>query len=579
LLTVSIVVSLMLHSALIALAPRVHLLKAAAAKQDVMHLFKVEFLDELDVTEPAAESAGENLSTDSGSLEELFELPEDPLEELVASLERAVDVPELDERLAQEGLTREHDLTPDGSTFERVDTHILEIAEGTAREGIDVARRMVAPSTQRVLDPGETPSLSGGDDLLGGELLMIPAMPRAFVPDEAEGAEPVLEEPTSLAPMPEETAPAVPEPEAGLPDLPEEVVVARSPVMEDVRREQPYEFLDDMVDMQLDTYTVPGESQGYFRLQIVPKEGESIPVLPKDVTFVVDASNSIIQRKLDETTRGIRESLTMLRDEDRFNIVAFRDRAIYFQPELTYATPEAKREAARFLEELESFGETDVYKAVKPVVAEPARPGVPKIVMVFSDGRPTTGVKNGRDIINGLTEENLGGSTIYAFGGGRTVNRYLLDLLAYRNRGESRVTNQVESIDSELPKFFSTLSDPILTDCALDYGRIDETEVYPKDAPDFYEGQAVTIYGRFDPAKDKEFAIRLTGQAEERKKEVVFRANLGEAETGSETIARNWAFRKVYYLIGEICRVGETPELLAELRALSQAYNIRTSYD
>jgi hypothetical protein len=72
--------------------------------------------------------------------------------------------------------------------------------------------------------------------------------------------------------------------------------------------------------------------------------------------------------------------------------------------------------------------------------------------------------------------------------------------------------------------------------------------------------------------------MRLTGAAESRRKEVIFKADLRKAASGNDQIARNWAFQKIYYLIGEICRVGEKPELLNEVQQLSKKYNIRTSY-
>lgn len=269
----------------------------------------------------------------------------------------------------------------------------------------------------------------------------------------------------------------------------------------------------------------------------------------------------------------------MLRPNDRFNIVVFRDAASPFKPEFTPATPEAKDEAAAFLTTLESRGGTNVYNAIRPVVQTPPRPGVPGVVVVMSDGRPTAGVKDMRTIINGLTAENVLGNSIFACGGGNTVNQYLLDLLAYRNKGESRVAPSIEAIKSDLPAFFARLNDPLLVELDADFGSIDKTEIFPKDIPDFYKNKAVTVYGRFDPGTDREFFMRLTGAALGNKKEVIFKTDLRQAATGDDQIVRNWAFQKIYYLIGEICRVGERPELLAELRDLSRKYNIRTSYD
>jgi Ca-activated chloride channel family protein len=301
--------------------------------------------------------------------------------------------------------------------------------------------------------------------------------------------------------------------------------------------------------------------------------------LPKDVTFIIDASNSITQRKLDETVKGVRQMIGALRPEDRFNVVIFRDTPALFRQTLTTATKDEKASAFEFLTGVVSRGETDVYQGILPVIGEKPRPGVPGIVLVMSDGRPTTGVRDGRTIINSLTEANALHQTIYAFAGGHTVNQYLLDLLAYRNKGESKVAPQIDSISQALPQFFGRLNDPLLVNCKADFGGLDDRDIFPKQLPDFYKGQAVTVYGKFNPTKDRFFAMRLTGQAGPSGKEVVFQADLSEAARGDQDIARNWAFDRVYYLIGETTRVGETPELLSEIRALAKQYNIQTSYD
>ena len=60
-------------------------------------------------------------------------------------------------------------------------------------------------------------------------------------------------------------------------------------------------------------------------MRVTPKESESLDVLPKDITFVVDASTSISPRKLTLTKRGIEAAMDVLRPGDRFNIIVFRD--------------------------------------------------------------------------------------------------------------------------------------------------------------------------------------------------------------------------------------------------------------
>ena len=207
------------------------------------------------------------------------------------------------------------------------------------------------------------------------------------------------------------------------------------------------------------------------------------------------------------------------------------------------------------------------------------RPGLPKIVVLVSDGRPTAGVRDSRLLINALTQQNTHRNTVLAYGGGRTVNQPLLDLLAYRNKGEAYVSASIDAISDELPAFLGRSSDPLLVRLQADFGRIREDSIFPRELPDFFHGRATTVYGRFDPGADDRFSMRLTGIAGDARKELVFRADLREAETGDADIARRWAFERVYYLVGEIVRQGERPELVRQIRELSRRYNIATSYD
>ncbi|HOZ46747.1 MAG TPA: VWA domain-containing protein [Candidatus Hydrogenedentes bacterium] len=579
-LALSALVALAAHALLLAVAPRVLILRAHTQPEPLPSFqVKLEDLFSEPVEQAAPVDGRGTLASRPGRVEDMLAREEEQLRLDSSLLDRLVELPDLEARVATESLEREYDLNQDPEVVQKVDAKIIEIAQQDARKDVEVARRFVRPSPNRVLGPEEFPSLRGvlEGDRSGEVLLSAPSLgsslgeraqaPSSVLADKGKG--PAFEE-------------GVLDPEAASPSLaalPLEHSLMHLPVLNEVRNESPYEFMDDLVDIRLDTFVPPDEAKGYFRLQIVPKEDEAIDVLPKDVTFIVDSSNSILERKLKSTANGIKEMVAKLRPEDRFNIVVFRDTATQFRPEPVSATPENKVEATSFLSGLESRGQTNVYEAIRPVLGSSPREGVPGIVLVMTDGRPTAGVVDSRSIINALTAENDKGNTIFAYSGGNTVNQYLLDLLAYRNKGEAHVSPRLEDIDRDLPRFFERLGDPLLVNLDTDYGRIQEDGVFPKRVPDFYRGRAVTVYGRFDPKSDKDFSMRLTGQAGQNGKELVFKTDLSKAKTGDQDIARNWAFQKIYYLIGEICRVGEKPELLSELRHLSAKYNIKTSYD
>lgn len=581
LLAVSIALSLVMHTTIIAVAPRVPVMRIYGPSAELMHSFKVRLHDSLpEVDDSLSRALTRELATRPGSMDELIKREPETLRP-DSTLERAVEVPQLADRVASEPIIREHDLDMSDQVLRKVDAKIVEISQDVARQDIQIARRLVRPSPMRILGEDESPALRVAGEDMPEKLLTIdplragsgsgtdigppgPPAPGSGLPEREEGV---------LGPDSIESAPP------SLPTLPDEKTIAQRPALAEAREEAPYEFMDDLVDMTIETFVPPGATEGYFRLKIAPRKGSSIEVLPKDITFVIDASRSIQQRKLDQAVRGLQAAIAALRPEDRFNIIIFRDTPTAFRESYVEATPDTKAAAASFVSGLQSRGTTDIYQALSPVVLTEPRQGAAGLVVVVTDGMPTAGVTNGRAIINALTDRNEQRKTVLAFGGGRAINHYLLDLLAYRNRGESFVADDIASVGQDFSQFVNVFSDPVLIGCRADYGRIDENSVFPQELPDFFLGQGVTVYGRFAPERDRNFAMRLSGAAGDRKKEVIFKANLEEAATGDEAIAREWAFRKVYHLIGEICRVGERPELLEELRSLSRQYGIRTSYD
>ena len=583
----SFAVSLFVHASLLVAAPHIGLMAAPAHVSAPRPHFQVRMRDDSNskpsVVTPGKEQSkllAKNLTSRPESITDLLNRESEPLKPTDSMLTRAGDITRVVERAAAEAVPREHEITPEESVSRSVDAQIIAISEDVARKDIEVPRRLLSPTPTRILPENDTPAMTGDAAPRPEESLVIPPLTDSSVTTDTSGAMvPADETPAPPPPMEEPLPVSVPIAPAAAPLG--EMAIAKAPIAEEIQKERTYEFMDDLLAISLDTYKPTGEKDAYFRIKIQPKDDGNIEVLPKDVTFVIDASSSIIQRKLDLTAAGVKDAIKALRPEDRFNVVVFRDTATSFRPGVVLASAENKSSAESFLTGLKSYGETDVYKALEAVLNAPTRPGIPDVVLMITDGRPTTGVKDGRTVINTLTEQNTKGFSIFAFGGGQTVNRYLLDLLSYRNKGESFVAPKIETMNRDIVKFFGESSEPILSDCIANLGGVSDRgkEVFPKIIPDFYRGRAVTVYGRFDPTKDKEFSMRLSGLAGTRKKEVIFRAELKKAGAGDENLARNWAFNKIYYLIGEMCRVGEKPELLSEVRELSRKYKIKTSYD
>ncbi len=337
-----------------------------------------------------------------------------------------------------------------------------------------------------------------------------------------------------------------------------------------------YESVDNFLDIDVYTYQDPKSGEKYFMIKIFAKKDQkAFKVMPKEVIFTVDASLSISKDRLDEFKRGIAYCLAHLNKGDTFNIVAFKDKTSFFSPHSVPATPETVKRAERFVSDLTSNQQTDVYAAFKKIL-ELSLDRKPSSVMLLSDGRPTHGVVDSRELINSITRINQKTRPIFAFTGGVRVNRYLLDFIAYQNRAWSQFVRSTSDIHKALGEFYDKIKDPLFINLRYRLNNVDEREVFPKSLPDFYRNAEFTLYGSY---KDEDtFSMQLLGDIEGKTKELVFTRSLKDSKKGTEDIMRGYAFNKIYYLISRMTDQGVHDNTLKEIEALSRRYGITTPY-
>ncbi len=338
-----------------------------------------------------------------------------------------------------------------------------------------------------------------------------------------------------------------------------------------------YISLDQFLSVELFVYHAPGDPKGYFMVRIRPNEkSKQLPVMNKDIIFVLDASGSMGRRTLAALKSGLKICLSKLREDDFFNVIGFKRDVIRFQEGLQPAIPARIQESLGFVDELEPSGRTDIYGSLEPISQLARGADHPFIIMLFSDGRPNVGVVDSREIINDLSSNLRVNSSIFAFGAGGNVNRYLLDLLSYRNKGFVEFSEDFQLMADRIEGMFQTLSDPLLINLTGDYGNVPEEDIYPKTLPDLYRGGEILIFGRY--TNQKKFSLRIAGEARSQQKEFVIELDIPEKDNGPANLPQLWAFRKIYDLIGFMCQHGESEDRLLEIQQISQSYDVRTPY-
>ena len=342
-----------------------------------------------------------------------------------------------------------------------------------------------------------------------------------------------------------------------------------------------YESLDDFLDIQVFTYQDPPaaggkDSEKYYMIKIFAKKAaKALKVMPKEILFTIDCSLSISPERLDEFKRGISACLKNLNKKDVFNIIAFQDKALPFRPTSVAATPDTIKEAERFVSSLTSNRATDVYNAFENIVKSPlARK--PSNIILISDGRPTHGIVDSRELINSVTRLNNKARPIFAYSGGAKVNRYLLDFMAYQNRAWSQFIKERGQIHKGLADFYAKIKDPVFLNLRYQLNGLSPDEVFPRALPDFYRNAEFTIYGTY--GNQDQFSMQLLGDVQGETKELIFSRSLAEAEKGGPEIKKGYAFNKIYHLISEMTTKGQDPKTLKEIQALSQRYNVTTPY-
>ncbi|NKB23635.1 MAG: VWA domain-containing protein [Kiritimatiellae bacterium] len=304
---------------------------------------------------------------------------------------------------------------------------------------------------------------------------------------------------------------------------------------------------------------------------------EQLPVLPKDILFIQDGSRSMKQAKLNGCKQGLTHWLNVLNEEDRFNVIAFREDVTWCFNTWHPVHQESKQQAYTFIDRLRAQGKTDVYASLKPLLNVERDPERTVMAILITDGRPTMGMVESSDIIETFSRANQSKVSVFSFGGGTRVNHFLLDLLSYKNRGDSYSVEDRQDITRALGLWAKALNRPVLADLSYHFSGVEDQEIYPRILTHLYLDRPLIIYGRIkDPSIRT--AFRVVGHSRGGiKRDLVFQIDLSEAQEGDTDIPEQWAWHKVYHLIGKHLQTQE-PDLMDEIELLAKQYDIVVPY-
>ena len=344
----------------------------------------------------------------------------------------------------------------------------------------------------------------------------------------------------------------------------------------DVRPDTDFELFwsvsPDAVGASVVSYIDDASGDGFFMLLAAPGIARDSEVIAKDVLVVLDTSGSMEGEKIEQAREALLYVLDHLNPEDRFNIIEFSTGAREYARDLNPSS--AAEDAAEWVRRLQATGGTDINLALLTALdmVEPERP---TLVLFLTDGLPTEGEVETRNILENVAMEAPENVRLFAFGVGDDVDAILLDSLSGAHHGRTTYVRPGEALDEAVSGFYAGVTAPVLADVELAVDGVAVEELYPSPLPDLFAGSQTIALGRY---RDGGAAtLTLSGEVNGERREFSYPVTFA-SDGGSDFLPRLWATRKIGYLVNQIRLNGENPELVDAIVDLSLKYGIVTAY-
>lgn len=314
-----------------------------------------------------------------------------------------------------------------------------------------------------------------------------------------------------------------------------------------------------------------GENENFFMLTVQPPERyETTDIPEREYIFVLDVSGSMNGYPLDTAKELISNLVSNLRETDSFNLILFSGDAALLSESSLPATSRNIRKAIRLIDNQQGYGGTNLSTAVETALKLPSTEDVSRSIVIITDGY-VSGETDTFDLI----QENLGAASVFPFGIGTSVNRYLIEGIAAAGQGEAFIVTDKEDATETAERFRTYITSPILTNMQITYDGFDVYDVEAGTLSTLYAQKPIIVFGKW--RGEPSGTIRLTGKTG--KKDYTLEIPVAEASTSSDNSALPylWA-RKRLERLTDYGTYKDNPDIKEEVTQLGLTYNMLTSY-
>jgi Ca-activated chloride channel family protein len=334
-------------------------------------------------------------------------------------------------------------------------------------------------------------------------------------------------------------------------------------------------FLGSDLDLRFFCHRNPRARGSFLAVVSPPLVKTHKKDLPKDIVFVVDRSGSI-----DKISRGLLEEsilhgLEGLGEQDRFNVIAVGTKTMLMQRGLIPARKENIVEAVRYLNTLDHTGGTDLYNGILAGLEQFSSGKRQRFLILVGDGRPTIGVVNFERIGEGVRKANRLGVRIFAVALGDRADTALLGQLTEGARGTVVHLRRSDGFESDIRRFYESISAPAVTDLTLDFENIVPEEIIPDTIPDVSSQDGAFLLGRYYEERDVSSRVSLRARVHGRMQTISRSFDFPAITEARPYIPVIWGMRKMARLMERERTKGPEPAIIEDMSSLADEFGFK----